>query len=167
MKEMDNGDLAKVILGGITGTTFMTLFSYLLSETNNEQFKEPQLLATLLDRLPPQTNKQISRAAGWGIHYSVGFAFAALYAKKWRSEKGAATIKSGLILGGLSGLLAIAGWHSVFKLHPAPPKINFKKYYGHLLLAHIVFGAFASIGYNMIRSKSTLQSVNEQGTNGI
>lgn len=153
MKELNTPDIAEVISAAVTGTTFMTLFSYLVSETNEEKFKEPQLLATLLYRLAPQIDKQMSQVAGWGMHYSVGFIFAVLYAKKWRKEKSKATIKSGLILGGLSGLFSIVVWQSVFKLHPAPPKINYKKYYGHLLLAHIVFGAFATIGYNFMRSK--------------
>src|SRR5688500_6530118 len=98
MKDINNPDVAKVISAAVTGTTFMTLFSYLVSETNNEQFKEPQLLATLLYRLTPQTNKQMSQVAGWGIHYSVGFIFAVLYEKKWRAEKNKATVRSGLVL---------------------------------------------------------------------
>jgi hypothetical protein len=153
MKEINNPDVAKVISAAVTGTTFMTLFSYLVSETKNKQFKEPRLLATLLYRLTPQINKQMSQVAGWGIHYSVGFIFAVLYAEKWRAEENEATVRSGLMLGGLSGLFAIIVWRSVFTLHPVPPKINYKKYYGHLLLAHFIFGAFTSIGYNMISSK--------------
>ena len=51
------------------------------------------------------------------------------------------------MLGGLSGILAIIIWKSTFKLHPAPPKIQTGKYYGHLLITHFIFGAFAVLGY--------------------
>lgn len=152
MTQIINRELLKVTSSAVTGTTCMTLFSYIVSETQEEKFKEPQLLAQLLGRLVPEINKQMSLVAGWSIHYSVGLAFAILYAKKWRAQEHKATIKSGLILGGFSGLLAVMVWRSVFKLHPAPPRISFKKFYGHILLAHFIFGAFASAGYNMIRS---------------
>ena len=106
----------------------------------------------------PELNKKYSRIAGWNIHYGVGLVFAVFYAKLWKKKKTGATIKSGLLLGGLTGLLAIIVWKYTFKLHPFPPKINFRKYYMHLLLAHFIFGAFASIGYNM-HSRETIKSM--------
>jgi hypothetical protein len=144
-------EVAKIISAGFTGTSVMTLFSYLVSNMKNEEFKEPQLLAELLNRIMPELNKKTSHIAGWNIHYAVGLMFAILYAKKWQAEKKKATLSSGVVLGGLSGIFAIVVWRSVFKLHPSPPKIKFKRYYGHLLIAHVIFGTFARVGYNMVR----------------
>jgi hypothetical protein len=141
--------LAKVLFAGLTGTTFMTLFSYLVSETKEENFKEPELLGKLLYRLIPDLNKQNSRFAGWSLHYVVGFIFAFLYARLWEERKIKPTVESGLMLGGLSGVLAIIVWKSTFKLHPLPPKIYAGKYYGHLLITHFIFGAFAVLGYKL------------------
>ena len=143
----------KVISAGLVGTTFMTLFSYLVSEMQKENFKEPELLGKMLNRLIPQFNSKTSQVAGWNIHYTVGLLFAVFYAQLWEKRKRKPTLKSGILLGGLSGILAFVVWRYTFKFHPVPPKIHFRKYYGHLLVTHIVFGAFASIGYNLIHSR--------------
>ena len=153
MIQSDKIHLCRVISSGLTGTTIMTFFSYLVSETKNKNFKEPELLGKLLYRLIPQINKKYSTIAGWNIHYTVGFLFASVYAELWKEKRRGASLESGLLMGGLSGLLAVIVWKLSFKLHPAPPRISFRKYYGHLLITHFVFGAFASIGFNMIRLK--------------
>lgn len=152
MQATNNHQTAKIVSAGLTGTTAMTLFSYLVSEIKDEKFKEPRLLAELLHRIEPGLNKKTSHIVGWNLHYAVGLMFAILYAQQWDRKQQKATIASGLLLGGLSGIFAIVVWRSVFKLHPSPPKIKFKRYYGHLLIAHFVFGAFASVGYNLIKS---------------
>ena len=149
MEQSNRQEIAKIVSAGVTGTTAMTAFSYLVSEIKDEQFKEPQLLAELLQRIAT-LNKGESRVAGWNIHYAVGIMFAILYAKKWKAENKKPTITSGAVLGGLSGILAVLVWHTVFRLHPSPPKIKFKRYFGHLFVAHVIFGALASVGYNLI-----------------
>jgi hypothetical protein len=58
-------------------------------------------------------------------------------------------MRSGLFLGGMNGIIAVAVWGTVFKIHPRPPHINYSKYYNHLLLAHLVFGAFTVLGYRL------------------
>ena len=144
-----------VISAGITGTSVMTLFSYLVSELQKENFREPEILARLLYRIAPQINKQFSHVAGWSLHYSVGFLFAICYAKLWGRKKGS-SVRSGLLLGGLTGILAIIVWKTTLAMHPSPPKIKFRRFYGHILVAHLVFGCFASIGYRLMSSKTAV-----------
>ena len=151
MDQSKKTDTVAVVSSAVTGTTVMTLFSYLVAEIQNEKFREPELLATLLRRVVPELDRKYGKIAGWKIHYAVGLVFAIIYARLWERTKIKPTAKSGLVLGAISGLPAIAVWRLTFLLHPSPPKIHFRRFYGHLFLAHLVFGTFAAIGYKIVK----------------
>ena len=161
MKKMQKTHtLLPVFSAGITGTSFMTFFSYLISKLQSENFREPEILARLIYRIIPQINKRFSHIAGWNLHYSVGFLFAICYATFWEG-KHKPGMKSGLLFGGLSGILAVFVWKSTLSIHPSPPKIKFHRFYGHIFLAHLIFGCFASIGYRLMRSRQRAHHVVE------
>ena len=132
---------------GIIGTTFMTLFSYLLSYKKARNFKEPDTLSDLAERLFPDVKRKYIEIACWNVHYAVGVFFAAIYAALWENGKLKPGIKSALLLGAASGICAILVWKTVFALHPLPPGRDFKRYYGQLLTAHVIFGITALAGY--------------------
>jgi hypothetical protein len=139
--------LNKIIPVGITATTFMTLYSYILSEMKEEHFKEPEILGKLLQNLMPAIRKEFAKAAGWEIHYLVGLLFAAIYIYLWQVKKIKPTLQNGLLFGGVSGLIAVTVWKAVLKLHPDPPHLKYKRYYLQLIPAHIVFGIAAVASY--------------------
>lgn len=141
----------EILAGGITGTTFMTLFSYLISLADGENFSEPERLRQLAGRLIPKLDKQQSQALGWLGHYGVGLLFALVYVELWRRGKLKPDLKTNLWLGGLSGLLAVVVWKATFKMHPLPPSLSFNKYYLQLVPAHLVFAVFAGIGYQILK----------------
>lgn len=143
----------EVLAPGITGTTFMTLFSYIAGEVEDENFSEPDLLAKLYNRLDLHVDKETSKVAGWTAHYLIGILFALVYAAWWKKNKLIPGIKHGLSVGAISGIAAVAVWKLTFKLHPAPPGINFKKYYGQLFVAHIIFGVFAALTYKFVKDR--------------
>lgn len=128
----------------------MTLFSYLVSLADGENFSEPERLGQLAGRLIPKLDKTQSQALGWLGHYGVGLLFALVYVELWRSGKLKPDWKTNLWLGGISGLLAVAVWKTAFKLHPLPPSLSFNKYYLQLVPAHVVFALFAGIGYQIL-----------------
>lgn len=68
-----------------------------------------------------------------------------VYEYLWQRTTIEPTLKSGLILGGLSGLTGILIWKLAFKIHPDSPRIDFKKFYVQLLFAHIVYGVSVTI----------------------
>ena len=140
-------DLQPIIKSAIAGTSAMTLFSYLISEKKEENFREPLVLADLISRLSPKIRKSDAALEGWALHYFTGYGFSYVYDKIWRSGKVKPSLLSGVLLGAASGAAGILVWKVVFKLHPNAPTKNLKKYFGHLVLAHMVFGAFASLGY--------------------
>jgi hypothetical protein len=140
-----------VLTAGITGTTFMTLFSYLVSATEGENFSEPERLGQLADRLLPTLSKEQCQALGWLGHYGVGLLFSLVYVELWRRRWPKSSIKNNLIVGGISGIIAVAIWKTTFKLHPLPPALSFNKYYLQLIPAHVVFAVFAGIGYQLLK----------------
>lgn len=147
-------NIIRILSAAVTGTTMMTLFSYLSSELSGKQFREPVILSKLIKRLTvtPEVPEK-NNAKGWLLHYAVGLMFSALYDRIWQKTQVRATTASGLILGGVSGLAGAGVWKKTFDLHPNPPQISFKKYYMHLLAAHLVFGAFTALGYRLPSGK--------------
>ena len=143
----------EVFIPAITGTSFMTLFSYIAGEIEDENFSEPDLLSKLYNRIDSNVSTQTSKIAGWNTHYLIGVAFALIYAELWHKMKLRPGIKHGLAVGAISGVTAIAAWATFFKLHPAPPGIHFKKYYAQLWVAHIMFGIVAALTYKFIKDR--------------
>jgi len=150
-----------IILPGITGTTFMTIFSQVVGEIEDENFSEPDLLAQLYHRLQPGKTEANAKTAGWVGHYAVGTMFSAAFNALWVNKLVKASGKNGVWLGAVSGALAIAVWKNTFKMHPLPPGINFKKYYTQLFFAHIVFALFATAAYQQIKKKRLKQQQQE------
>lgn len=140
----------EIVVSGTLGTTFMTLFSYLVSAADGENFSEPERLGQLTHRLVPLLNKKQSQALGWLGHYGAGLLFATVYVELWRRRRPRSSIKTNLLAGGISGLVAVAIWKTTFSLHPLPPRLSFNKYYAQLVPAHMVFAVFAGIGYQVL-----------------
>lgn len=155
----------EIIIPGIAGTTFMTLFSKALGEITNENFSEPDLLSKLYHRLAPLEPKPIAKVIGWLGHYGVGFLFSSVYNKLWDKKIVKASGKNSIWLGAASGTLAIWIWKSTFTMHPAPPGIDFKKYYAQLFFAHIVFAMFATFAYQQIKKRELEQKREEDQKN--
>jgi hypothetical protein len=138
-----------IIKSGLAGTSAMTLFSYLISVKKKENFREPRVLADLISRLVPAMGKSNAAIEGWGYH------------KLWKTGRVKPGVLSGSLLGAASGVAGILVWKVVFKLHPNPPAKNLKKYFGHLLFAHVVFGAGAGLGYKSKASEKNPVSVSK------
>ncbi|MBK0378487.1 hypothetical protein [Mucilaginibacter segetis] len=54
----------EVIISGVTVTSFMTLFSYLVSLADGENFSEPERLGQMSGRFLPKLDKRQSQALG-------------------------------------------------------------------------------------------------------
>ena len=140
----------KIISSAIAGTSAMTLFSYLVSKSENKNFREPEVMAQLIERFPKSCSKKLALIAAWNIHYAIGLSFVVLYNEIWKKEKIKPSFTSGVVLGAASGLVGIVGWKSAFEAHPNPPAKNLKPFLGHLLAAHMVFGIVSALTYKLI-----------------
>lgn len=129
----------EVIFPGAAGTSLMTVFSYIVSESKGKNFKEPELLAALLKGIFPNTTGKLFLPAGWMIHYSMGISWTLVI--KWMMQyfKMKSGLKAGIALGALSGLTGVLIWRLAFRKNSNPPRIDFSGFYGQLLLAHLIF----------------------------
>jgi hypothetical protein len=155
----------EIIIPGVAGTTFMTLFSKALGEIANENFSEPDLLSKLYHHLAPLEPKPIAKVVGWLGHYGVGLLFSRAYNNLWDKKLVKASGKNSIWLGAASGVLAIGVWKTNFTMHPIPPGIDFKKYYAQLFFAHIVFALFATFAYQQIKKRELEQKREEDQKN--
>jgi hypothetical protein len=146
----------KIAVTALTGTTFMTADSYLMSWLFGENFREPEHLATMIGRLAPNLCGKAKRIAGWGAHFAMGFVFASIYVELWESRKIKHNFRNALVLGLVSGILGFLIWKGTFKVHPLPPWLNFDHYYLQRIPAHVVFAVFATIGYRLINHDKSL-----------
>jgi H+/Cl- antiporter ClcA len=119
----------------------MTLFSYALSASKKRNFREPALLGKMIHRLIPAIKKIQAHEAGWLLHYGVGVFFASVYhviLKKQPHRNN--RLYTGAALGAVTGLAGAAIWRVAFHLHPNPPRPAYRRFYGQLIVAHIIFG---------------------------
>ena len=130
---------SSILLSALAGTAAMTAFSYLISGKQNRNFKEPELLGKAVERALPAVGKEPAQFAGWLLHVGTGVIFAAATERMWLRARANRNIGQVLGIGIVNGAAGMIMWEILFKLHPAPPKHRPAKFFGHLLLAHIVF----------------------------
>jgi hypothetical protein len=63
----------------------------------------------------------------------------------------------GVVLGSASGFFGAEVWRQILKLHPNPPRVDFKNYYKQLIFAHVVFGVFCT-GWLRVTGNVIVQS---------
>lgn len=142
--------VAAILFGTLTGTSVMTLFSYSLSRITDRNFREPVILNQLLFNIQTFGFKSKPIIAGWILHYAVGYVFVIGFHFFWKLTYANPSLLSGSLLGLFCGIIGVTGWHLVFLLHPKPPSIDLKKYYIHLIVAHIFFGLGTAAGYKLL-----------------
>lgn len=146
--------IGKILISAIVGTSAMTIFSYLVSASENKNFREPEVLGQLIKRLPKSSSKVTTQITGWSLHYIIGTSFVAIYNELWKRKKIKQSLTSGALLGAVSGFVGITGWKIMFEVHPNPQAKNLKQYFGHLMLAHVVFGVFSALTYKLIEAEN-------------
>ena len=90
-------------------------------------------------RASPAIQKPLAKVAGWGLHFSAGLIFTAIYAELLKRNLLKSDLPDAVVLGLVNGVAAVVIWKATFSLHPDPPQIHFGDFYKHLILAHVVF----------------------------
>jgi hypothetical protein len=127
------------LISAIAATSTMTLFSYMVSEKEGENFKEPKLLGDFVKR-SLNTSENTSRPLGWGLHYLTGVAFTGTYNVLLSLGKKRPTVKNGLLYGLLAAGTGVVTWSILYKNHHNPPKTHREGFYAQLVIAHVIFG---------------------------
>ncbi|MCM0667066.1 hypothetical protein [Flavobacterium tyrosinilyticum] len=144
---MDFYTLIQILVSSIAATSAMTLFSYAVSATARELYKEPVLLSYILSHLHLEVSPNVKNMLAWILHYIIGFGFVIAYHFLWIYKVLELTWPIGILLGAISGIIGIITWFVLFKLVPQKPNIDFKGYYLQLFAAHIIFGFIAYTVY--------------------
>nr|WP_294788786.1 hypothetical protein [uncultured Flavobacterium sp.] len=140
----------QLLFVSITATSAMTLFSYAISISFRELFKEPVLLAYAIDKLKINLSAQTKITCGWLFHYIIGFGFVVGYHIIWVKNILTISPLSALLLGVISGVIGIISWVLIFKTTHYQPPIDFKGYYIQLFFAHIIFAITATALYSLM-----------------
>jgi len=146
-------NISKAIIAGIAGTTLMTAFSYLVSNADKENYREPALLAEMEKDILPRKAKKLATPAGWATHYMVGIAFALAYKLLTRHTGIKPGIKNGILMGAAAGIIGAVVWKASFRVHPDEPQIPYTKFYTQLLPAHIIFGVTVALTDSLLNQK--------------
>ncbi|WP_163397586.1 hypothetical protein [Flavobacterium fluviatile] len=144
---MDIYAFLQILLATFAATTAMTLFSYAISASFRELYKEPVLLIFLLDQIKIEVSNKSKARLAWMLHYLIGFIFVVIYHFLWINNILKLSLLNAVLLGSISGIIGILGWMILFRLADYKPKIDFKGYYIQLFFAHIIFGVVAALFY--------------------
>lgn len=140
-----------ILLIGITATSFMTAFSYTWSKIFDKQFKEPQLINSLINKSPLlKINPSKGHPLGWIIHYLIGIGFVFFLVFMWTNNLVEPTWILSCFVGAILGLIGVLGWRILFYIHTVPPAINHRKFYMHLIIAHIIFVCIAIASWRIL-----------------
>ena len=143
--------IEKIVVAGIVGTSFMTLYSYWKSKQEKQEYVEPVLINKLVDASENLPDVKNTHPAGWALHYLTGISFVAGYWIIWHKALKKPTAPKIIVIGTSSGLIGIAIWKLLFAQHNNPPNNYRYGYYKQLLMAHIVFSAFAMATYKGLK----------------
>lgn len=151
-------NVEKIIIAGIVGTTFMTLYSYVKGRKENQEYVEPVLINKLINNSEnlPYIHHENTNITGYVLHYATGIGFMALYYLLWKKVLYKPTLPKILLVGTVSGMAGIMAWKLFFMQHNRPPQNYRYGYYRQLLMAHIVFTLFAIPTYKLLDNKKYL-----------
>jgi hypothetical protein len=139
----------QIIIASIAATSVMTLFSYVISASARELYKEPVLLTYILSSLKMEVSPQMKTFLAWLLHYLIGLFFVVVYHYLWVNNVVEMSWPAAFVLGAASGMIGISGWVIMFAIVPQKPNIDFKGYYVQLFFAHVIFGIVAFIVYKL------------------
>lgn len=142
----------KIIIAGVAGTTFMTLYSYLRAKKEKQEYVEPVLINKLVDnsRKLPEVADNDTHPIGWGLHYATGVAFMGAYYLLWKKILVKPTTIRVITAGIISGAVGIIIWKLMFSQHKNPPENYRYGYYRQLLIAHVVFSIAGIVTYKAL-----------------
>ncbi|WP_118975924.1 hypothetical protein [Taibaiella koreensis] len=133
-----------IILSGIAGTFIMTMFVWMVGAATGYQLAVPRILGTLFTFTTTPSGKVSNRLVAliWGnlLHYAIGIFFSMVYALCLARHSLTNGILGGIAFGAIAGIVAVATWLLLLKLHPLTPRIRIGIFLCAIYLGHIVFG---------------------------
>ncbi|MDO6436100.1 hypothetical protein Q4534_01720 [Cyclobacterium sp. 1_MG-2023] len=129
------------ILSGVLATAVMTIVMYAYTALSKHFTKVIHLLGSMISGDQNiHTPSKSTLILGTLAHFSVGIIFSMSYYLLWNWGVFEINFVDSVIIGGLSGIVAIVVWKSYLTLHLYQPEISQFHYFFALFIAHIVFG---------------------------
>ncbi|MEO6177031.1 MAG: hypothetical protein ABIP27_17895 [Flavobacterium circumlabens] len=141
--------ILQILISSVAATSVMTLFSYAVSMSAREIYKEPLLLTYILTGLHLKVSPNLKTVLGWILHYLIGLCFVMGYHFLWFNEFLEVSWAASILLGIISGIIGIISWVILFEIVPQKPNIDFKGYYIQLFVAHVIFSVIAFLVYKL------------------
>lgn len=144
---MDLYVILQIIIVSIAATSAMTLFSYAVSASFRELFKEPLLLNYFLHNSGIKLSNTSKNTLSWLFHYGIGAIFVTVYHYFWTQNIVQLSFSDAFLLGVVSGVISILSWMIFFEISHYQPPINFRGFYLQLFAAHLIFAFTATAVY--------------------
>ncbi len=154
---MDSRYFLITVLSGVFGTIAMTLFMYFYSFISHRFTKVIHILGNMLvgERNYYSPNK-MAFIVGSIAHFGVGALFSFSYFLLWNWGVFKINLQDSIMIGAVSGVIAIVVWKGYLSVHSNPPKISQGHYFLALFLAHIVFGLVSVNVFQLITNNPEL-----------
>ncbi|MEB2785446.1 DUF6789 family protein [Algoriphagus persicinus] len=154
---MDIKHFLITILSGLAGTIVMTMIMYLYSYLSHSFTKVIHILGNMLvgecNYSSPSKNALI---VGIRAHFGVGVLLSFAYFLLWNWGIFKINLEDSILIGAISGVVAILFWKGYLRLHSNPPKFSQLHYFLALFLAHIVFGMVSVNVFQLITDNPEL-----------
>ena len=144
---MDLYVILQIIIVSIAATSAMTLFSYAVSASFRELFKEPLFLNYFLHNSGIKLSNTSKNTLSWLFHYGIGAIFVTVYHYFWTQNIVQLSFSDAFLLGVVSGVISILSWMIFFEISHYQPPINFRGFYLQLFAAHLIFAFTATAVY--------------------
>ncbi|MEB2776287.1 DUF6789 family protein [Algoriphagus sp. D3-2-R+10] len=154
---MDIKHFLITILSGLAGTVVMTMIMYLYSYLSHSFTKVIHILGNMIvgerNYSSPSKNALI---VGIIAHFEVGLLFSFAYFLLWNWGIFKINLEDSILIGAMSGVVAILVWKGYISIHSNPPKFSQLHYFLALFLAHIVFGMVSVNVFQLITDNPEL-----------
>lgn len=139
---MESSIFLLTIISGFAGTLAMTIIMYAYAYLIKKNTKVVHIFGAMVTGNTGLTKNQKVKilATGTIAHVFVGVLFSFSYFLLWNWGIFDISLSDSLIIGLLSGVIAIIVWRLYFSVHQKPPKIPLPHYFAALLISHVFFG---------------------------
>jgi hypothetical protein len=143
------GSISECFFISILATLAMTFFSILMTYFYKKEFREPNLIAKILEHHIEDSPQWLSTTSGYFIHFLVGFIFTSIQLYLYLLI--APTWYNAIILGILNGIIGCIIWYFTIIVYSDVLTVKVGEFLYQLIFAHIIFSLVIMLMYILPR----------------
>src|SRR5690554_109232 len=147
-------EIVIVLISGVGGAAFMTLFLRLINDYFHHGVRVPLILGQVVHHYFSGTRLYRLRYKtiyGHLIHLTVGVLFAICYTYLWNRGIGGPTALSTFIFGLVNGLVGMFGWFIFLRSTFEPEQVDKRIFFPVIVIAHLFFALGVTSIYHALR----------------